>query len=64
MANELLVDYQGLAAVTGQPVRRLRTLAGTRKIPLIKLGHRTVLFQPSKVMAALERFEIKAVGDR
>jgi hypothetical protein len=32
-----------------------------RKIPFIKAGHRTVLFDPEKVRAALEQLEVKAV---
>jgi excisionase family DNA binding protein len=58
---EHLLDYQGLSAVTGLPVRTLRTLTYRGTIPHIRLGHRLVRFQPSKVEKALERREIKAV---
>jgi len=34
-----------------------------RKIPYLKCGHRTLLFDPEKVQKALERFEVHAVGD-
>jgi hypothetical protein len=30
-----------------------------RVAPVLKLGHRTLLFQPEKVLKALEKFEIK-----
>jgi hypothetical protein len=33
-----------------------------RKIPFLKCGHRTILFDPDKVDKALERFEVKAVS--
>jgi hypothetical protein len=33
-----------------------------RKIPFLKLGHRTILFDPKKVDDALQRFEVKAVS--
>jgi hypothetical protein len=62
MAREKLVDYAGLAEEVGIPVRSLRTLAHRRVIPCLRLGHRTVLFAPSKVIAALERYEITEVG--
>jgi hypothetical protein len=62
MAQEKLVDYAGLAEEVGIPVRTLRTLAHRRVIPRLILGHRTVLFAPSKVIAALQRYEITEVG--
>ena len=31
---------------------------------MIRLGHRTVRFNLAKVAAALERLELKAVGDK
>ena len=37
----------------------LANLWRQRKIPGIVLGHRTVFFEPQKVLAALERFEVK-----
>jgi hypothetical protein len=33
-----------------------------RKIPYVKIGHRTVLFEVDKVRDALAKFEIKAIG--
>jgi hypothetical protein len=58
--REALVDYPGLSALTGETVRTLRTLVSQRKIPHLRLGHRTIRFQPSKVFAALEKFEVRA----
>ena len=54
---EKLVTYPELAELSGLPVRTLRTLVLRRAIPVIRLGHRTVLFKPTSVMAALARYE-------
>ncbi len=60
--TEPLRDYEGMAAASNVPERTLRTWVAQRKIPFLKLGHRTVLFQPSKVFEALERFEVAEAG--
>jgi hypothetical protein len=57
-----LVDIRGLSEGNGIPVRRLRSLWNSRKIPGLKIGHKTLLFDPEKVDKALARFEIPAVG--
>ena len=59
---EKLVNIQLLSELTGLDVRTLRTLRTLRKIPCLKAGHRTMHFYPSKVIAALERYEVKAVA--
>ena len=56
-----LVNLAGLSTETNVPERTLRTFYQNRKIPFIKVGFRTVLFDPDKVLAALEKFEVKAV---
>lgn len=53
------MDYAGLSVETNLSVRELRTLAERRQIPFLKLGWRTIRFQPSKVFEALSKFEIK-----
>ena len=40
----------------------LRSLVAKKKIPHLRLGHRTLVFVPDKVVAALTRFEIREVG--
>jgi len=62
--GEPLVNIEQLSEVPeiNLSVRQLRWLWHQRKIPGIVLGHRTILFQPSKVLRAIERFEVKAVG--
>ena len=62
MAQSKLVDIKGLETESGIPKRTLRTLYKERKISHIKTGHRTILFDPAKVMAEIKRFEIKAVA--
>jgi hypothetical protein len=57
-----LVNIIGLSQHKGIPVRTLRTLVTTRKIPYLKLGHRLLFFDPQKVDKALQRFEVREVG--
>jgi hypothetical protein len=61
-AGNKRVNLAGLEAATGIPARTLRTLFHQKKIPGLRLGHRTVIFDPAKVQAALDRFEQKAVA--
>lgn len=60
--TEKLTDIFGLETEIGIPVRSLRTLVQKRKIPFMRCGHRTLLFSPAKVRAALDRFEVKEIG--
>jgi hypothetical protein len=67
----MLTGMQQTNLVTGQDLKtefpflsdllffRLRK---ERKIPFIKLGHRTFLYNPMRVQAALEKLEIKEVA--
>jgi hypothetical protein len=56
-----LLDINGLSEYKGLPVRKLRHFVAARKIPFLKCGHRTLLFDPEKVDKALQRFEVPAV---
>jgi len=56
-----LVDTNQLALELGRPVRQIRSFVQAKKIPVLKIGWRTNLFDPDKVRAALARFEIPAV---
>ena len=58
-----LMNIWSLSDHTGIAVRTLRTFMAARKIPFLKIGHRTVLFDPDKVFIALERFQTNAIGD-
>jgi hypothetical protein len=59
-----LVDIRGLSQKNGIPIRTLRSFVAGRKIPFLKCGHRTLLFDPEKVEKALAKFEVAAVGDK
>jgi hypothetical protein len=61
--EQKLFNIIGLSDYTGIPVRTLRTLMAARKIPYLKLGHRTVMFDSEKVNKALNRFQVTAVGE-
>jgi len=60
----LITGYPALARQINVPERTCRTLVLRGIIPVIKAGHRTFFFQPGKVIASLEKFEIKAVSSR
>jgi excisionase family DNA binding protein len=59
--HEKLVTIDKLATLSGLPVRTLRTLMTRRTIPFVKLGFRTVRFQPSQVERALKKRTIKEI---
>jgi hypothetical protein len=56
-----LLNIFELSKAKGRPVRQLRSFVAARKIPCLKVGHRTMLFDIEKVEKALERFEIPAI---
>jgi excisionase family DNA binding protein len=58
---ERLLGYEELAREIGLPIRTVRSLTYRGIIPHIRLGHRTVKFQPSKVQRALEKRTVKEV---
>jgi len=62
--NEKFVDIKKLSAISGLPVRTLRTLMSRNTIPFLKLGFRTVRFEPSKVANALQRREVREFAPR
>ena len=57
-----LTDIHGLSEQSGLPIRKLRSFVAARKIPFLKCGHRTLLFDVEKVNKALRRFEVPAVS--
>ena len=59
-----LLTITQLSAEIGVKTRTVRSWMQDRKIPFIRTGHRTVLFAPDRVLAALSKFEIKPVGAR
>ena len=59
--SKQLVNIQGLSDSTGLPVRTIRTLVANRRLPVVRLGHRTVFFRLPACLEALQKFEVKAV---
>jgi hypothetical protein len=64
MPKPKLVNIKGLSEEIGQPERTLKTWVHSRKIPFLRVGHRTLLFDPEKVRAALNKFEVQPAGSR
>ena len=54
--NEIASAFNLPSASTVERLRR------ARKIPFIKLGYRTIRFDPIKVRAALDRLSVKEIG--
>ena len=57
-----LVGIEQLEREIGIPIRTIRTLMQARRIPFLRLGRRTLYFEVQKVRDALDRFEVKAIG--
>ena len=60
--EQLLNGYRELSRASNIPARRLRWMVKAGIIPAIVVGHRTVLFSPSKVEKALQRKTVREVG--
>ena len=61
-AIEPLLNYSEMAVELGVPVRTLRDFVRRGVVPHLRLGHRTVKFQRSKVARALQRREVREVA--
>jgi hypothetical protein len=57
-----LLNVFELSEALGRPLRQIRGLVQSRKIPFYKVGYRSLLFDPVKVEKALNAFEIPAVN--
>ena len=65
MTSLHLMTKEELRAALNLPsTRMVDELVRKRKIPVIRLGHRTVRFDVAKVATALARLERKAIGDK
>jgi len=64
MNPNLLTKEQLRAALNLPSTRMIDELVRKRKIPVLRLGHRTIRFDLVKVMTALEKCELKAVGQK
>ena len=59
--HEPLLNYPQMANELGVPVRTLRSLVYRGVVPHVRLGHRLVFFQASKVAKAIAKREVKEV---
>jgi hypothetical protein len=64
MSLNLLTKEELRAALNLPSTRMVDELVRRRKIPVLRLGYRTLRFDLAKVEAALEKLELKAVGQR
>jgi excisionase family DNA binding protein len=55
-----LFNRQQIAELIGVSTRTISNLVSSRRIPVIKFG-KSVRFDPSKVLKALEKYEIDAI---
>lgn len=54
------LNTKELAADLNKPISTVQRWARMRLIPCIRLGHRTRLYDPERVRAALQKLEVKA----
>ena len=64
MSLHLLTKEQLRDALNLPSTRMVDELVRRRKIPVLRLGHRTLRFDLAKVQAALEKLELKAIGQK
>ena len=64
MDMRLMTKEELRAALNLLSTRMVDELVRKRKIRMIHLGRRTVWFNSEKLAAALERLELKAIGDK
>lgn len=55
METKELVDSVGMARILGLNPRTIGNWAKEGKIPFIRMGYKTLRFDPEKVIAALEK---------
>jgi hypothetical protein len=60
--EQLWKGFKRASEGTGIPERTLRTLAKNGIIPIIRAGHRTIFFSPSRIEKALQRRAVKEVA--
>ncbi len=60
----LLTKHELAARLNLPSSRMVDELVRRRHIPVLRLGHKTTRFDWAKVCAALEKLEIKAVGQK
>ena len=61
-AHEQIARHIRVKRRKGASRAKAPTFVAEKKIPYLKVGHRTLLFDPEKVEKALQRFEIPAIN--
>lgn len=62
MSEKLLTKEELREKLNVPSVRVIEEMVKAKRLPVIRLGYRTVRFDWSKVQAALARLTVKAVG--
>ena len=63
MLKKLLTDEELVKLLDCHlTVRSIASLRRAKKIPFVRIGYRTLRYDPDKVLAALMRWEVKANG--
>lgn len=62
MSNPLLTAKKVAESIGLPDATSIKRLARQRKIPFIRLGHRTLLFDPAKVRAAIDKLEVRPIA--
>jgi hypothetical protein len=60
VAEKKLLNYGAMSRQLGIAERTLRDWTFKRKVPSLRVGHRTVLFCPDEVWSALQAFKVAA----
>jgi hypothetical protein len=59
LTDEELVAVLAMSNVTTRTIARWRR---SKKIPVVRLGYRSLFYDPDKVVAALAKHEVRAIG--
>jgi hypothetical protein len=58
MGHTIVNQHDLLKAVPGLTLRQLKRLRAERRIPFLKIGHRSFLYDTDRVVEALRRLEV------
>ena len=61
-SEQLITEAELMAAIRLPNVHAVRLLRYKKKIPYVKMGHRTIRYSLPKVLKALEKLEVKEAG--
>jgi hypothetical protein len=58
MDHPIVNEKELLSTIPALTRRQLRKLRGERKLPFLRLGHRSFLYEPTRVIEALRKLEV------